>query len=135
MGLRAWPELYHLRVFGPELSSQQIPGNGQVTVTVDVQNTGKRQGDDVVQLYVHDVEASVKRPIKELRGFERISLNPGEKKTVSFTLPAEKLAFWDTNKHAFVTEPGAFDIQVGSSSADIQAKTQLQVTSPGQWAN
>lgn len=115
------------------ISSRRISGNGQVTVRVDVQNSGSRVGDEVVQLYVHDVKASVKRPAKELRGFERISLKPGEKKTVSFSLPAEKLAFWDVNKKAFVVEPGAFEALVGSSSNDIRAKGQFEVTSPGQW--
>jgi beta-glucosidase len=117
------------------LSAKQIPGSGQIGVRVDVQNSGQRAGDEVVQLYVRDVEASVKRPSKELRGFERISLKPGEKRTVSFTVPAEKLSFYDMNKHAFVVEPGAFEILVGSSSEDIRAKSQFNVTSAGQWAN
>jgi beta-glucosidase len=115
------------------ISSRRIPGNGQVSVRVDVQNSGSRAGDEVVQLYVHDLHARVKRPIKELRGFERISLKPGEKKTVSFSLPAEKLAFWDVSKKAFVVEPGAFEALVGSSSNDIRAKAQFEVTSLGQW--
>jgi beta-glucosidase len=117
------------------ISPQQIPGAGQVTVRVDVQNSGKRAGDEVVEMYVHDVQASVKRPREELRGFERVSLKPGEKKTISFALPAEKLAFWDSNKHAFVTEPGAFEVLVGASSADIRQKAQFEVRSPGQWPN
>ena len=100
-----------------------------------MQNNGNRAGDEVVQLYVHDVNARVKRPIKELRGFERISLKPGEKKTAAFSLPAEKLSFWDTNKKAFIVEPGAFDLMVGSSSEDIRAQGRLDVTTAGQWAN
>jgi beta-glucosidase len=115
------------------VSSRRIPGNGQVSVRVDVQNSGNRAGDEVVQLYVHDLHARVKRPFKELRGFERIALKPGEKKTVSFSLPAEKLAFWDVGKKAFVVDPGAFEVSVGSSSNDIRAKAQFEVTSPGQW--
>ena len=67
--------------------AQADSGDGKVTVSVEVENTGKRAGDEVVQLYVHDVECSVKRPSKELRGFERIALQPGQKKTVTFTLP------------------------------------------------
>jgi beta-glucosidase len=113
------------------ISSKQIPGHGQVAVRVDVQNTGKRAGDEVVQLYVHDVEASVKRPKKELRGFERISLKPGEKKTVSFPLPAEKLSFYDVKSKSFVVEPGQFEVLVGSSSEDIRAKGRLEVTTAG----
>jgi beta-glucosidase len=115
------------------LSPAKIDGSGQVTARVDVQNTGKVAGDEVVQLYVHDVQASVKRPKEELRGFERIALKPGEKRTVTFTVPAEKLAFYDEAKKAFVTEPGTFDVFVGSSSADIKVKGQFDVTSAGQW--
>jgi len=111
------------------ISPKQIPANGKATVNVEVENTGKREGNEVVQLYVHDVECSVKRPVKELRGFERISLKPGEKKTVTFTLLADALAFYDEKtKHDFVVEPGVFDVLVGSSSADIRAKGQIEVT-------
>jgi beta-glucosidase len=113
------------------VSPAQIKGDGQVTVRVDVQNSGQRPGEEVVQLYVHDVEASVKRPAKELRGFERVSLKPGERKTVSFTLPAEKLSFYDVKSKSFVVEPGAFEAMIGSSSEDIRAKTNFQVTSAG----
>ena len=110
-----------------QLSEKQIPANGTVTISVDVQNTGKLAGDEVPQLYVHEVSPSVKRPAKELRGFTRISLKPGEQRSITFTLPAEKLAFWDTTKHAFFVKPGAFDIMVGASSADIRQNAQLQV--------
>jgi beta-glucosidase len=139
-GKPAWPFGHGLSytTFGysnVRVSPQRIPGSGEVTVRVEVQNSGKRAGDEVVQLYVRDVQASVKRPKKELRGFERISLKPGEKKSVAFPLPAEKLAFYDSGKKAFVTEPGAFEVMVGSSSEDIRGKAQFEVTSPGQWKN
>jgi len=88
---------------------------GRATVTVDVTNTGARAGDEVVQLYVHDRVASVTRPVKELRGFERVRLAPGEKKTVRFTLGPEALRFTDENM-ARVVEPGLFDVMVGTSS-------------------
>jgi len=117
------------------ISPKRITGSGQVTVRVDVQNTGSRAGDEVVQLYVHDTHASVKRPKEELRGLERISLKPGERKTVSFTLPAEKLAFYDVRQKAFAVEPGAFEALIGSSSEDIRTKGQFEVTTPGQWKN
>jgi beta-glucosidase len=117
------------------LSAKQIPGDGQIAVRVDVRNSGGRAGDEVVQLYVRDVEASLKRPKRELRGFERVSLMPGETRTVSFWVPAEKLSFYDESKKAFVVEPGAFEIMVGSSSEDIRAKAQFDVSSPGQWVN
>jgi beta-glucosidase len=110
-----------------KISSNQITANGQVIITVDIKNTGKREGDEVVQLYVHDVICSVKRPIKELRGFERISLNPGEAKTVTFSLPYEKLSFYDEKSHQFIVEPGTFEVMVGSSSEDIRLKGDFSV--------
>jgi beta-glucosidase len=110
-----------------KLSNSQIPATGKVTVSVDVTNTGKLAGDEVVQLYVHDIEASVKRPVKELRGFERITLKPKQTKTVTLTLSGDKLAFYDEKSHAFIVEPGAFDLYVGSSSEDIRLQTKLTV--------
>jgi beta-glucosidase len=115
------------------VSPARMPGSGKVTVRVDVRNSGPKPGDEVVQLYVHDVEASVKRPAKELRGFERINLKPGERKTVTFSLPAEKLAFYDVRKHLFTAEAGKFDVLVGASSDDIRLKRDFEVTSAGQW--
>jgi beta-glucosidase len=117
------------------LSSPSIDGHGTVTVSATVRNTGKAAGDEVPQLYVRDLQTAVKRPALELRGFERISLKPGESRTVAFTLPAERLAFWDETRHAFVTAPGLFDVLIGSSSADIKLRAKLRVTSPGQWPN
>ena len=112
---------------GLKLSQTKIASDGKVTVSLDVQNTGARAGDEVVQLYVHDVEASVKRPTKQLRGFQRIALNPKEKKTVTFQLPASELAFYDEKSEKFVVEPGAFDVMVGSSSEEIRLKARLDV--------
>jgi beta-glucosidase len=117
-----------------DISPRQIPGVGQVTVHVTVENTGKRSGDEVVQLYIHDDHAAVKRPKKQLAGFERISLNPGEKKTVAFTVPAERLAFYDERKKAFSVEAGAFDVLAGGSSDDTRATGRFEVTSPAQWS-
>jgi beta-glucosidase len=115
------------RYSGLKLSQARIPADGKVTVSLAVENMGARAGDEVVQLYVHDVEASVKRPAKELRGFQRVSLNPKEKKSVTFTLPASDLAFYDEKAKKFVVEPGAFDVMVGSSSEDIRLKGRLNV--------
>jgi beta-glucosidase len=109
------------------VSTQQIPATGKVMVSVDVENSGKRAGDEVVQMYVHDVECSVKRPTKELRGFQRVALRPAEKKTVTFTLPGEKLAFWDVKTHGFIVEPGAFDVMVGGSADDIRLQDRFEV--------
>ena len=112
------------------LSADQIGADGKLTISIPVKNTGHRPGDEVVQLYVHQVNPSVKRPTKELRGFDRISLAPGESKTVTFTLPAEKLAFYDLNTHAFLVEQGAYDLMIGSSSKDVRATTRLTVAAP-----
>jgi beta-glucosidase-like glycosyl hydrolase len=91
---------------------------GRATVTVDVTNTGARAGDEVVQLYVHDRVASVTRPVKELRGFERVSLAPGERKTVRFSLGPEALRFTNEAMER-VVEPGLVDVMVGTSSAGL----------------
>ncbi len=112
---------------GLKLSANQIKSSDTINVSVDVTNTGKVAGDEVVQLYVHQEKSSVKVPEKELRGFQRISLQPGEKRTVTLALPGNKLAFWDEKTHAFVVEPGAFDVLVGASSGDIRQKQSFEV--------
>lgn len=110
------------------LSSQKIAGADTVTVTVDIQNTGKRAGDEVAQLYTRELHPSVVRPARELRGFQRVSLQAGEKKALTFTVPASKLGFYDEKQHAFVVNPGEYEVQVGASSADIRGAAPLQVT-------
>ena len=110
-----------------KLSAGKIKADGSVIFSADITNTGRCAGDEVAQLYVHQEKSSVKVPVKELRGFQRISLQPGETKTVTFTLPASKLAIWDETTHGFVVNPGKFDIMVGASSADIRLKDQVNV--------
>jgi beta-glucosidase len=97
-----------------------------VLVSVEVQNTGNLSGDEVVQLYLHDKEASTPRPIKALKGFRRISLAPGEKKTVQFMLTAEDLSMVDA-EGKWVVEPGQFELLVGASSGDIRLKSTFEV--------
>ena len=110
----------------PQLSATQIKTDGSVKVSVSVRNTGKMAGDEVVQLYIHDVVSSVTRPVKELKGFKRVSLDPGASTTVNFTLDSHALALWDKNmKH--VVEPGAFEIMAGADSANLKSVT-LNVT-------
>jgi beta-glucosidase len=111
-----------------KLLAKQINADGLLTITVDVKNTGKVAGDEVVQLYIHDVSPSLKRPIAELRGFDRVSLQPGETKKVTLKLPGSKLAFYDEKIHDFRVEPEMIDVLVGSSSADIRLKSQFRVT-------
>ena len=100
-----------------------------VTVTVDVQNTGTRAGDEVVQLYTRDMVSSVTTYEKNLRGFERVSLQPGEKKTVTFTLTPADLSLWDRSMH-FVEEPGLFRVMIGSSSEDIRLTGEFESVGP-----
>ncbi|HTY38797.1 MAG TPA: glycoside hydrolase family 3 N-terminal domain-containing protein [Bacteroidota bacterium] len=109
-----------------KLSSAKISPDGSVHVSVDVENTGDRMGDEVVQLYIHDQVVSVTRPLKELKGFRRISLMPREKKSVTFELGKDDLGFLDASLK-FVREPGVIDVMVGSSSEDIRVKSTLEV--------
>ena len=81
----------------------------------------------MVQFYTHAVSSRVKRPVEELRGFARITAQPGEKKTVTLTVPAEKLAFYDESQHAFIVEPGIYEIAVGASSGDLRETRRIQV--------
>ncbi|TWB20976.1 glycoside hydrolase family 3 N-terminal domain-containing protein [Nitrospirillum bahiense] len=103
----------------PRLSTPTIAKDGAVTVSVDVKNTGKRAGDEVVQLYLHQQVASVTRPVKELKGFQRVTLAPGESRTVTFTIDGQALALWNQDMKR-VVEPGAFDIMVGDNSVDLK---------------
>ncbi|HIQ05954.1 MAG TPA: beta-glucosidase, partial [Anaerolineae bacterium] len=109
-----------------QITPDQVPVDGEVRVSVDVKNIGNREGDEVVQLYTHDVVASVTRPVKELKEFKRITLKPGEAKTVSFTLAVSQLGFYDRNM-AFVVEPGTIEVMIGSSSEDIHLTGQFEV--------
>jgi beta-glucosidase len=111
-----------------KLSAKQINADGSITATVDVKNTGKVAGDEVVQLYIHDVSPSLKRPAKELRGFERITLAPGQTQKVTLTIPGSRLAFYDEKIHDFRVEAEAIDVMVGSSSDDIRLRSQFKVT-------
>ncbi len=104
----------------PSLSDARIGADGTVTVSVPVRNTGARAGDETVQLYVHQRVSSVTRPIKELKAFERISLAPGESKTVRFVLGPEAFRMWNASMQR-VVEPGEFEIMVGPNSVDLKA--------------
>lgn len=106
------------------LSSEKIKNGASLEVTVVVKNTGKMKGDEIVQLYLRDKVSSVTRPVKELKDFTRITLEPGESKTVKFSIDPSKLAFWDKNMD-FVLEPGEFEVMVGRSSVDFMSKTVL----------
>jgi len=107
------------------LAPDTIGPQGQTKISVDVTNTGKSRGDEVAQLYIRDEVSSVTRPVKELRGFQRITLDPGQSHTVEFMLGPEQLSFLDHDMHR-VVEPGTFKIMVGGSSVDV-IETKLNV--------
>ncbi|MFD0765249.1 glycoside hydrolase family 3 N-terminal domain-containing protein [Mucilaginibacter lutimaris] len=109
-----------------QVSPEKGQSQGDVTVTVDVTNTGQRKGDDVVQLYLKDDVSSVTNYEYDLRGFERVTLNPGEKKTVTFTLHPDDLALLDKNMN-WTVEPGTFQVWIGASSEDIKLKKSFTV--------
>ena len=105
-----------------QLSSATMSPNGSVTATADVTNTGSRTGDEVVQLYIHDPTASIEQPVRRLRAFERVTLTPGQTKTVSFKLTSNDVGFYD-NFGKFIVEPGQIDVYVGDSSKATMTKS------------
>ncbi|MGZ3922643.1 MAG: fibronectin type III-like domain-contianing protein, partial [Flavisolibacter sp.] len=113
--------------------SEFSAGNGLIKpgsilrVTVDVMNTGKRTGDEVVQLYIRHLNSTVTRPQKELKAFQRITLKPGEKKKVFLELKADDLRFWDENRKQFLLEKDKIDLMLGNSSDNIKFIKALQV--------
>ena len=109
-----------------QISPRETGPAGEIYVSADVKNTGKREGSEVVQLYFDDVISSMSTPVKELAGFEKVSLTVGETKTVKFKLTPEQLAFLDKNLQ-WVVEPGIFKVMVGSSSADIRLTGEFEV--------
>jgi beta-glucosidase len=105
-----------------QLSSSTVSHNRSLTASVRVKNTGARKGDEVVQLYIHDPVASISQPIRRLRGFERVTLNPGETRTITFTLDESDFGFYD-NRGKFVVEPGQIDVFAGNSSSASLTKS------------
>jgi beta-glucosidase len=109
------------------LSAPSIAKNGAVSVSITIRNTSARAGDEVAQLYVEHVGSKVSRPVKALKGFQRVSLAPGESRTIQLPLNADALAFWDDAEHAWKLEPGSVKLSVGSSSTLIRSSTTLTV--------
>ncbi len=109
------------------ISPERIAPDGEVEISLDVKNVGDRDGDEVVQLYLRDLVGSVTRPVKELKGFKRITLKPGEKATVKFVVGPEQLAFVNRSIKR-VVEPGTFNVMVGGSSEDIKLTGGFEVT-------
>ena len=108
------------------ISPKQQRMNGMVAVSLDVENTGSREGTEIVQLYTRDVVSSVTTYEKNLRGFQRVSLKPGETKSISFTLTPPDLSLWN-REMKFVVEPGMFRVMIGSSSEDIRLQGEFEI--------
>src|SRR5690606_17436579 len=106
------------------ISVQQLKSGDSVRVSVEVTNTGPREGDEVVQIYLHDRAASIVQPVRKLRGFQRVALKPGETQEVQFDLTAEDFGFWTNDPRGeFVVEPGKVDIYAGNSSTATKKAT------------
>ena len=103
------------------LSAKEMTADGTLTLTVDVTNTGKRDGKEVVQLYIGDVKSSVDRPLKELKNFDKVSLKAGETKTITFTITADDLKYYSEQSHDWVAEPGKFRAYVCASETDVRS--------------
>jgi beta-glucosidase len=110
-------------------SISRLTKDGQMTVSVRVRNTGKRDGQEVVQLYVKHLGSKVERPIKELKGFQRVALKAGETKTVEIPLKAKDLAYWDVQKKEWVLEDESVNLMVGGSSADVKVQQTIRAGS------
>ena len=102
-----------------------MPVDGRLTVTVDVRNTGSVRGGEIVQLYVGDNESTVERPVRELKAFDKVFLDPGETKSVKFVLDRTALQYFDADRHDWQVEPGTFTVYVGASSRDLRGKVEF----------
>jgi len=110
-----------------QIDTTKAHAHGEVKISLDLRNSGQRQGTEVVQLYIHDPVASVTRPVKQLKGFARVALNAGEQARIHFTLPVNLLAFLDQQMR-WVVEPGEIQLMLGSSSADIRLQSSFQLS-------
>jgi beta-glucosidase len=113
---------------GGKLASKKIAPDGMVKLTFTIKNTGKRDGDDVAQVYYRHVNSKVPQPKQSLCGFNRVSLKSGESTTVTIEIPAQRLRYWDTEKKQYVVEPGEYEFLVGAASDDIRLKLPLAIT-------
>ena len=111
-----------------KILASSISKTGATAISVDIQNTGGRAGDEVVQLYVHRLPADPGRPKEQLKGFKRVTLSPGEKKSISIPIEAASLATWNDTAQQLEVEPGVIELLIGGSSSDIRGKQNLQIT-------
>jgi len=110
-----------------KMSQTKVVATGKVDVSFDLQNAGPRAGSEVAQLYVHQAKSNVVQPIKSLRGFQRVVLEPGETKHITIELPVSRLSYYDVVTHKFVVTAGTFNVMVGSSSDDVRLRSDLEV--------
>ena len=109
------------------LNKKTISAGQGLNFKVNVKNTGTREGQEVVQLYISDKKSSLPRPVKELKGFQKVKLAPGEEKAVTLTIDKKALSFFDDAKHEWVAEPGKFEAIIGSSSRDIKGTVPFEL--------
>jgi beta-glucosidase len=116
-----------------QLSTEQIGPGDTLQVSVAIMNTGERAGKEVVQLYIRDEQARLQRPEKELKAFAKVSLKPGERKTVTLSVGRDELAYYDDLAREWVAEAGVFEVLVGASSRDIRATASFTLTATSRW--
>lgn len=111
----------------PILSSKEMTADGTLTVRINIKNSGDREGQEVVQLYISDKKSTLPRPVKELKGFKKILLAPGEEKEVSFTIDKEALSYFDDARHCWTAEPGKFEAIIAASATDIRGVATFEL--------
>ena len=111
----------------PTADSKTMPADGTLTVKVTVKNTGTREGQEIVQLYLSDKKSSLPRPVKELKGFKKVKLSPGEETEVTFTIDKEALSYFDDTRHAWIAEPGKFEAIIAASATDIKGVVPFEL--------
>ena len=119
---------YTTFAYGKAIADKKVMGQDEtLTITLPVTNTGSREGSEVIQLYISDLKSSLPRPVKELKGFSKVKLAPGETREVTFTIGKEALSFFDDTRHEWVAEPGKFEAWIGASSTDIRNKVAFKL--------
>jgi beta-glucosidase len=113
-----------------KLSARQFDAAGQITATLDVKNTGKRVGEEIVELYLHETNPAIDRPVRELKGFVKIALDPGQTKSIQFHLAPRDLCYYDVDGRQWKADPGEYEIQIGASSRDILLTAPFQLSAP-----
>lgn len=119
---------YTTFAYGKAVADKKVMGQDEtLTITLPVTNTGSREGSEVIQLYISDLKSSLPRPVKELKGFSKVKLAPGETREITFTIGKEALSFFDDTRHEWVAEPGKFEAWIGASSTDIRNKVAFEL--------